>query len=72
MLTVFLVTAEAHLGEGKMEQMALVCLWENVRFRGIGVGKFFAVKSQNSVKVTLTSINSEGRIKSLEYIQSFD
>lgn len=26
MLTVFLVTAEANLGEGKMEQMALVCL----------------------------------------------
>lgn len=25
MLTVFLVTAEANLGEGKMEQMALVC-----------------------------------------------
>lgn len=30
MLTVFLVTAEADLGEGKMEQIALLSAYENM------------------------------------------
>ena len=73
MLTVFLVTAEANLGEGEMERIALLSAYESMFIlREFKSKKFFAVESQNSVKVTLTSINSEGRIRSLKYIQSFD
>lgn len=72
MLTVILVTAEADLGEGRMKQIALLSAYETVFISREFKSKFFAVESQNSVKVTLTSINSEGRIRSLKYIQSFD
>lgn len=65
----FLVTAEANLGEGKMERIALLFAHESMFIlREFKSESFFqAVESQNSVKVTLTSINSEGGMRSLIY-----
>lgn len=66
MLTVILVTAEADLGEGRVKQIVLLSAYETVFILREFKPKFFAVESQNSVKVTLTSINSEGRMRSLK------
>jgi len=70
---VFSVTAEANLGEGKTERRALLPACEGMfiltEFKS---ESFSAVESQSSVKVTLTGICSEGRIRALKYAQSSD
>lgn len=51
-----------------MERIALLFAHESMFIlREFKSESFFAVESQNSVKVTLTSINSEGGMRSLIY-----